>query len=85
MFSFASKNWQGVPFISASVRVNLIGATRTEKGLSIRCVLDEAIYEKGVEVTNKGLESINIIKDDFHGELNGRTLFHILSYLFTFA
>jgi hypothetical protein len=70
MFSFISKNWQGVPLISASVIVNLIGATRTEKGLSIRCVLDEAIYEKGIEVTDKEFESINITKDDFHGEWN---------------
>jgi hypothetical protein len=70
LFSFISKNWQGVPLISASVIENLIGATRTEKGLSIRCVLDEAVYEKGIEVTDKEFESINIIKDDFHGEWN---------------
>ncbi|MDR1960099.1 MAG: hypothetical protein LBQ54_13825 [Planctomycetaceae bacterium] len=41
------KNWQGIPLISASVIVNLIGATKTEKGLSIRCVLDENEYKKG--------------------------------------
>jgi len=38
----------------------LIGATKTEKGLSIRCVLDELSYEKGIEVTDEEFDSINI-------------------------
>jgi hypothetical protein len=70
MFSFISKNWQGIPLISVSVIVNLIGATKTEKGLSIRCVLDESMYEKGIEVTAEEFDSINIKKNDFHGEWN---------------
>ena len=70
MFSFISKNWQGIPLISVSVIVNLIGATKTEKGLSIRCVLDESTYEKGIEVTDEEFNSINIKKNDFHGEWN---------------
>ena len=70
MFSFISKNWQGIPLVSTSVIVNLIGATKTEKGLSIRCVLDEAIYIKGIEVTDEEFDSINIKKEDFHGEWN---------------
>ena len=70
MFSFISKNWQGIPLISVSVIVNLIGATKTEKGLSIRCVLDESTYEKGIEVTEEEFDSINIKKKDFHGEWN---------------
>ena len=70
MFSFISKNWQGIPLISASVIVNLIGATKTEKGLSIRCVLDEAHYEKGIKVSDAEFSTINIIAHDFHGEWN---------------
>jgi len=70
MFSFISKNWQGIPLISVSVIVNLIGATKTEKGLSIRCVLDESTYKKGIEVTEEEFDSINIKKKDFHGEWN---------------
>jgi hypothetical protein len=34
------------------------------------CVLDEATYEKGIEVSEKEFESIEIAKDDFHGEWN---------------
>jgi len=70
MFSFISKNWQGIPLISAAVIINLIGATKTKKGLSIRCVLDEETYEKGIQVTPEEFDSINIKNDIFHGEWN---------------
>ena len=70
MFSFISKSWQGVPLVSAAVIISLIGATKTEKGLSIRCVLDESIYQKGVGVSDVEFDAINITYDDFHGEWN---------------
>jgi hypothetical protein len=70
MFAFISKNWQGVPLESTSVIVNLIGSTTTTKGLSIRCVLDEKIYEKGIKVTDDEFNSICIISDDFHADWN---------------
>lgn len=70
MFSFISKNWQGIPLVSVAVIINLIGATQTEKGLSIRCVLDEAVYKRGIEVSDAEFDSININKDDFHGDWN---------------
>jgi hypothetical protein len=70
MFSFISKNWQGIPLISIAVIIKLIGATKTEKGLSIRCALDESTYTKGIEVTDEEFASINIKKKDFHGEWN---------------
>ena len=46
MFSFISKNWQGIPLITVAVILSLIGSTTTEKGLAISCVLDEATYYK---------------------------------------
>ncbi|MDR0491432.1 MAG: ISAzo13 family transposase, partial [Oscillospiraceae bacterium] len=61
MFSFISKNWQGIPLVSVAVIINLIAGTKTEKGLSIRCVLDEAEYEKGVQVTDEEFDSVNIL------------------------
>ena len=70
LFSFISKNWAGVPLVSAAVIVSLIGATRTERGLAVRCVLDEGEYEKGLEVSDEEFDSINIVRDDFHGEWN---------------
>jgi hypothetical protein len=70
LFSFISKNWQGIPLVSAAVIVSLIGATKTERGLCVRCVLDESKYEKGLEVSAEEFDSINIVPDDFHGEWN---------------
>jgi biotin operon repressor len=70
MFAFISKNWQGIPLESISVIVNLIGSTTTTKGLSIRCVIDEKIYEKGIEVTEDEFSSICIFNDAFHGDWN---------------
>jgi len=70
MFAFISKNWQGIPLESTSVIVNLIGSTTTAKGLSIRCVLDEKFYERGIEVTDDEFDSICVLFDDFHGDWN---------------
>jgi hypothetical protein len=70
LFAFITKNRQGIPLVSAAVIVNLIGTTKTERGLSVRCVLDEGTYEKGRELSDEQFESINILKNDFHGEWN---------------
>ncbi|MDR3287882.1 MAG: ISAzo13 family transposase [Peptococcaceae bacterium] len=70
MFAFISKNWSGIPLESASVIVNLIGATKTDKGLSIRCVLDDKTYETGISVSDEEFDKINILKDAFHPEWN---------------
>jgi hypothetical protein len=70
LFSFITKNWQGIPLVSSAVIVALIGATKTSKGLAVRCVLDKSIYESGRKVTDDELEAVNICRDDFHGEWN---------------
>ena len=70
LFSFISKNWQGISLASAVIIVNLIGATRTNMGLSITCVLDEGTYETGIKVSDEDFKSIKITKDEFHGEWN---------------
>jgi transposase/flavodoxin len=70
MFCFISKNWRGKPLISTEVVVNLIASTTTAKGLKIMCEIDNSNYEKGIKVSDDELQSINIIKADFHGEWN---------------
>jgi hypothetical protein len=59
-----------VPLVSAAVIVSLIGTTKTQGGLCVRCVLDEETYERGLEVSDEEFDSISIVKDDFHGEWN---------------
>jgi hypothetical protein len=70
LFSFISKNWRGKPLISLAVIVNLIGATTTESGLKVQCVLDYNDYGKGIKVSDEEFSNLNLEKDTFHGEWN---------------
>jgi len=70
MFCHITKNWRGKPLISRETVVNLIGNTRTKKGLQIMAKLDENIYEKGIKITDTELESVNVERSGFHGEWN---------------
>jgi hypothetical protein len=36
----------------------------------IACVLDEATYDKGIEVADKDFKAISLLKDDFHPDWN---------------
>ena len=70
LFSFISKNWRGKPLISLAVIVSLIGATTTDTGLTVKCVVDHNEYKKGIEVSNEELANVNLVRDDFHGDWN---------------
>lgn len=70
MFCHITENWRGRPLTSQAVVVNLIGSTRTQSGLRIQADLDTNVYETGVKVTNKELESVRLKKNKFHGEWN---------------
>jgi hypothetical protein len=51
LFAFISINWQGTPLISTALILSLIGATTTETGLAVTCVLDENAYQTGLKVS----------------------------------
>ena len=70
LFSFISMNWRGKPLVSHEAIVNLIAATTTRKGLKVRAELDITHYPKGIKVTDKELDSIQIERNEFHGEWN---------------
>ena len=70
LFSFISKNWRGKPLISLAVIVNLISATKTETGLTVKCVVDTNDYKKGIDVSDEELARVNLHRDNFHGEWN---------------
>jgi hypothetical protein len=70
LFSFISMNWRAKPLVSYRVIVDLISATTTDTGLTVRCELDTNSYPKGITVSNEEMESIAIERDDFHGEWN---------------
>jgi len=70
LFSFISQNWRGKPLVSYEVIINLISSTKTKKGLTVKCRLDENKYQKGIKVTDEEMDSLNIERADFHGEWN---------------
>jgi transposase len=70
MFSHISMNWRGKPLINHEVIVNLIGSTKTSKGLSIQAGLDRKAYPKGIKITDAQLREVNLVKAEFHGEWN---------------
>ena len=70
LFSFITMNWRATPLVSYRVIVDLIGATTTDTGLTVRCELDENTYPKGIVVTDAEMAEINILRDDFHGDWN---------------
>jgi hypothetical protein len=70
LFSYVSLNWRGKPLVSHEVIVNLIAATTTRKGLTVRAELDPNPYPKGVKVSDEAFAAIRLARDDFHGEWN---------------
>jgi transposase len=70
MFSFISKNWRGKPLLTHATIVNLISATRTRKGLTVRCVLDRKKYPKKIKVTDEQMQTLRLTPDRFHGDWN---------------
>ena len=70
LFSFITINWRGKPLRSFRTIVQLIAATTTEAGLTVRAELDENKYPKGVKVSDAQIAAINLSRHSFHGDWN---------------
>jgi len=70
LFSFISKNWRGKPLESVEVIVNLIANTTTNKGLEVKASADKREYKKGLKVTDKEMNDINLKREYFRGDWN---------------
>ena len=70
LFSFISISWRAKPLRSFRTIVQLIAATTTETGLTVRAELDENKYPKGLKVSDAQIAAVNIFPHDFHGEWN---------------
>jgi hypothetical protein len=70
LFAFITQNWRGKPLVSHQVIIQLIAATKTDKGLSVTCGIDDNLYPKGIKVSNKEMAELNIEYHSFHGEWN---------------
>ena len=60
--------WRAKPLVSYRVIVELISATTTKTGLTVRCELDNNPYSKAIVVSDDQMRSLNIQRADFHGE-----------------
>jgi transposase len=70
LFSQISLNWKGIPLESYEVIVNLIGAVKTTKGMSVKAELDQKTYQKGIKVPKSDIEKMSLKRHQFHGEWN---------------
>jgi len=70
LFCHITQNWRGTPLTSRLVVVELIAATTTKTGLTVRCELDTQLYPKGIKVSDEEMASLNIKRDEFHPEWN---------------
>jgi Rhodopirellula transposase. len=70
LFSFISSNWRGEPLRDYETAVNLISKTRTAGGLKVKCRLDMGKYPTGRQVTPAQMKTVNLVRNEFHGDWN---------------
>jgi hypothetical protein len=70
MFSFITMNWRGRPLLSYRTIIELISATTTEAGLTIRAERDTEWYPTGVKITDAELDALPLKRHDWHGDWN---------------
>lgn len=70
LFAQITLNWRGRPLTSHQIIVDLIGATNTATGLTVRAELDTGTYPIGIKYTKNQIDTLPITRHDFHGEWN---------------
>ena len=63
-------NWRGRPLTSHEVVVDLIAATTTRTGLTVRAERDTGYYPTGTKVTDAEIKALPLTRHTFHGEWN---------------
>lgn len=64
LFGPITNNWQGRPLRSFEIALECIASTSTKKGLKVDALLVEKEYQKGIKVSDKEMETINLIRGD---------------------
>jgi len=70
MFSFITMNWRGKPLTTLRTVIELISATSTTTGLTIKADYDLNWYPKGVKVTDTELAAVPLSPHEFQGVWN---------------
>jgi Rhodopirellula transposase DDE domain len=74
LFSLISQNWRGKPLISHQVIIDLIAATTTSTGLTVKSKIDTNIYEKGLKISDQQMAELHLRRERFHGDWNYKLL-----------
>jgi Rhodopirellula transposase DDE domain len=74
LFSFISQNWRGKPLVSHQVIIDLIAATTTTTGLTVKSKIDTNIYLKGLKVSDQQMAELQLRREKFHGDWNYKLL-----------
>lgn len=72
LFSAITSNWRGRPLTSHQVVIDLIGATTTRTGLTVRAEADTNSYPKGIKISDPQMTAVapQLKPHKFHGEWN---------------
>jgi Rhodopirellula transposase DDE domain len=70
LFCHITQNWRGQPLVSRQAVVELIAATTTKAGLTVKAALDTNSYPTGIEVSDEELARVNLQRAKFHGDWN---------------
>ena len=70
LFCHITQNWRGRPLVSRQAVVELIAATTTTAGLTVKAALDTNTYPTGIEVSDEDLARVNLQRAKFHGDWN---------------
>lgn len=60
MFSFISNNWAARPLADYETVLKFIRTTKTDAGLKIRAALNTKQYQKGIRISDKQMQHINV-------------------------
>jgi len=62
LFCYISANWKGKPLIDVQSAIDLIGSTKTTRGLEVICVRDNTEYKLSKKVSDEEFKNISINK-----------------------
>lgn len=70
LFSQISRNWSGQPLRTLDIILGFIRGTTTTTGLKVEAVLDQRVYEKGITISQKEMNRLNIKRRRLCPDLN---------------
>ena len=62
LFSEISKHWAGQPLIDLPTIIRLIGETRTQTGLRVKCILNPKSYPTKISFTDEQMDGLDLLK-----------------------